>query len=126
MRRPLDTTSGRPAPRSESAIDLAYVGSAAASPGWGACIAAMYWMAWSCTSIGIVMRTVGLDVGTGRVGMSRPASGGAALVVEDAAVDGGVGGATVPASRSASGPLLSHAKTPTTAMSNRRGPMGRF
>jgi hypothetical protein len=25
-----------------------------------------------------------------------------------------------------SGPLLSHAKSPTTAMSNRRRPMGRF
>ena len=88
---------------------------------------AMYWMAWSCTSTGIVMRTVGLEVGTGRVGMMRPASG--VLAVEDALVDragGGEAAVPVPASRSVSGPLLSHAKSPTTAMSNRRRPMGRF
>ena len=45
MRRPLEITSVLPTARSWSAICLAKAGSAGASLGWGACIAAMYWMA---------------------------------------------------------------------------------
>src|SRR5580704_17685226 len=83
----------------------------------------MYWMAWSCTSIGIEMRTVGLDVGTGRGGMwlRRPASG---VEVEDdagPAAPGCAEGVIVqPASRSARGPVWLHANAPAARATSGR------
>src|SRR5580692_10844663 len=77
----------------------------------------MYWMALSCVSIGIVMSTVGEDVGTGRSGITRPASTtGAAEDAGDAepapgSADGAVGQGE-PASISERGPLLSQPVAP--------------
>jgi hypothetical protein len=53
----------------------------------------MYEIAWSWTCSGIPMVTVGLDVGTGRGGMTRPAScvAGAALATAAALADAGPG-----------------------------------
>jgi hypothetical protein len=76
----------------------------------------MYEIAWSWTSWGIPIVTVGLDVGTGLGGMTRPAScvaGGALACVAPVAVADAVpaevaAGAGA-ASTSASGPLLSQA-----------------
>jgi hypothetical protein len=70
----------------------------------------------------MVIRTVGLDVGTGRGGMRRPASGGEASVGEATAeaplADAAARGHGDEASISARGPLLSQAPTQAHA----RGP----
>jgi hypothetical protein len=73
--------------------------------------------------MGIVIRTVGLEVGTGRGGMRRPASGPAGTdAAEDAAEVAGIAdGATVQAeaSRSASGPDWSQAMTHAVKVTSR-------
>src|SRR6185437_6823096 len=79
-------------------------------------MAAMYWMAWSWTSTGMVMRTVGLDVGTGRGGMRRPASAAGEADAASLGAEEPLGEAEgvmvqALASRSARGPVLSHAAT---------------
>src|ERR1700722_170469 len=80
----------------------------------------MYWMAWSWTSIGIVMRTVGLDVGTGRGGMWRPASGTEAEDVAAEAAPLADGVIVQPASMSARGPDWSQARAPAAKGTSRR------
>jgi len=72
-------------------------------------------MAWSCTSIGIVIRTVGLVVGTGRGGITRLAAvaSGAAVAVPEGPDTGGREDATGhgdDASMSVRGPALSQAE----------------
>ncbi len=71
----------------------------------------MYWIAWSCTCWGIVIKTVGLVVGTGRGGIARWGRlGGVAAAVS--AVGSGVVAAALAetaAGRSAGDPPLSHA-----------------
>jgi hypothetical protein len=124
MRRPLETTSVLPTARSWSAICLANVASAGASLGWGACIAAMYWIASSCTCSGIVIKTVGLVVGTGRGGMTRTGPTGDASAVGAAAAGAVATEAPVEVLRSASGPVLSQATAKARAKSNRPRDMG--
>src|SRR5579862_4012680 len=72
-------------------------------------------MACSWVSIGIVTRTVGLEVGTGRGGITRGGGTGAASGGGEAAAAGGCDGAEDPelALRSASGPDLSQATSAT-------------
>jgi hypothetical protein len=124
MRRPLETTSVLPTARSWSAICFANAGSADASLGWGACIAAMYWIARSCTCSGIVIRTVGLVVGTGRGGMTRPGPGCDASAVGGAAAGAEAADALVAVLRSASGPVLSQAAASANAKNNGPRDMG--
>jgi hypothetical protein len=126
MRRPLEMTSVRPTARSWSAICFAYVGSAGASLGWGACIDAMYWIARSCTCSGIVMVTVGFDVGTGRGGMTRPGVEGAASGARSAGAGVAEADVLADALSPASGPLVSHAVPTASATIDRPRIIGGF
>jgi hypothetical protein len=124
MRRPLETTSVLPTARSWTAISFANAASAGASLGWGACIAAMYWIARSCTCSGIVIKTVGLVVGTGRGGMTRPGPGADASAAGGGVAGAGATDALVAVLRSASGPVLSQARVSAKARNNGPRDMG--
>ncbi len=85
-------------------------------------MAAMYWMAKSCTSWGIVIFTVGLDVGTGRGGMVLVAATGLAA---DSLAGGAAGALGSLAAASSEGleidavVPLSHPRREASAMSKK-------